>query len=128
MVLMNNKLKSAEIKYQMENSGTTMLITEDEVYGPVVAPIRDEVQCKDYVVLSDEPIPDTIPFSALADKDAAEDMFGKIPMDQEDTAWIIYTSGTTGNPRDHSPVTLMAYILPWFTKIATKLPRKTEVL
>jgi long-chain acyl-CoA synthetase len=99
VVLMNNKLKSAEIKYQMENSGAVMMITEEEAYGPVVAPIRDQVQCKDYVVLSDKPIPGTIPFSALADKNAAEDMFGKIPMDQEDTAWIIYTSGTTGNPK-----------------------------
>lgn len=98
VVLLNNKLKSAEIKYQMENSGATMLITETEAYEPTVAPIKDELQCKQFVVFGDK-APGTIPFSALADKDAAEDLLGKVPMDEEDTAWIIYTSGTTGNPK-----------------------------
>ena len=100
VVLLNNKLKSAEIKYQLEDSGTAMLITEDEAYEPIVAPIRDEVQCRQFVVLTEgKPIPGTIPFSALIDKDAKEDLLGKVPMDQEDVAWIIYTSGTTGNPK-----------------------------
>lgn len=96
VVPLNNKLKSAEIKYQLENSGTTMLITESEYFEPVIAPIKDEVQCKQFVVLGD-PIPGTIPFSALIEKDVTEDI--KVPVDEEDTAWIIYTSGTTGQPK-----------------------------
>ncbi len=98
VVLLNNKLKSAELQYQLENSGTTLLITEDESYVPNIAPIRETIQCKHYVVAG-KPVPGTIPFSALVDKEAKEDLFGKVPMDEEDIAWIIYTSGTTGNPK-----------------------------
>ncbi len=96
VVLINNKLKSAEVKYQLENSGTTMLITESEYFEPAIKPIRDEVQCKQYVILGDS-IPGTIPFSDLVKNAAQQDIH--VPVDEEDTAWIIYTSGTTGQPK-----------------------------
>ena len=93
---LNNKLKSAELKYQLENSGTKLLMGESEYYEPTIAPIRNEIACKQFY-LSGEPIPGTMPFSALTEKNAAEDI--RVPMDEEDTVWIVYTSGTTGKPK-----------------------------
>ena len=96
VVLLNNKMKSAEIKYQLENSGSIMLITEEENYGPTIAPIKDEIRCRLFVVLGEQ-MPGTIPFAKLVEKDVAE--LVSVPVDEEDTAWIIYTSGTTGQPK-----------------------------
>jgi len=92
----NNKLKSAELKYQLQNSETKILIGESEYYEPTIAPLRDEVPCEQYFLLGD-PIPGTKPFSALIEKDAQEDIF--VPVHEEDIAWIVYTSGTTGLPK-----------------------------
>jgi long-chain acyl-CoA synthetase len=93
---LNNKLKSAELKYQLENSGTKLLMGESEYYEPAIAPIRGEIPCKQFYLLGDS-IPDTMPFSALTEKDAARDI--SVPMNEEDTVWIVYTSGTTGKPK-----------------------------
>jgi len=93
---LNNKLKSAELKYQLENSETSLLMCESENWPAVVAPIKDDIPCDQYFVLGDT-IPGTKPLSALIEKDASEDI--RVPIDEEDTAWIVYTSGTTGLPK-----------------------------
>lgn len=93
---LNNKLKSAELKYQLENSETKLLMCETESWA-TVAPIKDEIPCSQYFVLGDEIPEGTKPFSALIEKEAKEDI--RVPIDEEDIAWIVYTSGTTGLPK-----------------------------
>ncbi len=93
---LNNKLKSEELKFQLVDSETRVLISESEYYDPTIAPIRDELPCQHYYLLGD-PKPGTKPFEALIEKDAAQDVF--VPMHEEDIAWIVYTSGTTGLPK-----------------------------
>ena len=93
---LNNKLKSAELQYQLANSGTKLLISESEYYEPAIKPILNEIPCKQFY-LTGEPVEGTMPFSALIEKQATQDV--RVPMEEEDPVWIVYTSGTTGNPK-----------------------------
>ena len=93
---LNNKLKSAELQYQLANSGTKLLIGESEYYETAIKPILGDIPCRQFYLVG-EPIPGTKPFSALIEKNIPEPV--SVPMEEEDPVWIVYTSGTTGNPK-----------------------------
>lgn len=98
-VPLNFMLKSDEVSYQMENSGSRVLITDRDI---LESNIRDKgaVPCiEQWVVVGEgSKVEGAATLEDLADE-SSEELEPFRVMDPEDTAIIFYTSGTTGQPR-----------------------------
>jgi long-chain acyl-CoA synthetase len=98
-VPLNFMLKAEEVRYQMENSGARVLITDRKVFEEN---IRDPglVPCVEHWIVVGEgsPVEGAITLEDLADG-ASDALEPYEPRDAEETAIIFYTSGTTGVPR-----------------------------
>lgn len=116
LVAMNPMCKEIELEYELNNSGTKVLVTDDQLY-PVVRNIRDKTKLEKVIVTSyqdylsnDLTLP--VPASFKLEKktyqnthnfkdflNAYEPISKLAEVDLEDIALIQYTSGTTGQPK-----------------------------
>lgn len=93
-VPLNWRLQAAELTYILNNSGTSVLLYDEE-FAEVVNAMRPDIMVRKYIVVGKSHI----------DISYSEIMKGR-PVDEpepascdEDTAVIMYTSGTTGKPK-----------------------------
>jgi len=88
LVPVNYRLNAEEVKYIIGHSGSTVLLLDPDLDGPMAA-----VQAKHRVVL------DGIADADLWAPAGAPPEGGPWPADEDDTASINYTSGTTARPK-----------------------------
>ncbi len=94
----NILLKSDEIKFILNDAGTSLLITSEE-FMPIISPIRSETPTlKNIVIRGKSPAPGCIGWEDML-KHYKESLTPVDLNDAEDVASIIYTSGTTGRPK-----------------------------
>lgn len=95
-VPLNTRLAGDEIKHEIENSESFILIMDNE-FRDKVENILPKLNCLKYTfVVGDEKIPDTLPFNELTTE--AKDTIIE-DVEELATCSIMYTSGTTGVPK-----------------------------
>ncbi len=114
----NPMYKPYEVEHQLKDSAARAIILEDQLYGPIFAPIRSSVPVEfvistcfgDY--LSEEPVipvhpsmtlprvevPDSIDFKTIINSTPPIQAYAQLDM-KNDTAMLQYTSGTTGTAK-----------------------------
>ncbi|WP_051273743.1 class I adenylate-forming enzyme family protein [Desulfotruncus alcoholivorax] len=95
-VPLNTRLKSSELEFMLNNSGSSLLVLNDS-WWVNIEPIKSSIgNCREFFVVGQE-IAGTRSFTELIDSDAPEVVTEQI--DEHDVALIMYTSGTTGLPK-----------------------------
>ncbi|WP_366921718.1 acyl--CoA ligase [Metallumcola ferriviriculae] len=98
VVPVNARFGSAEVKYVLSNSETSVLIAEPELLKEVVEPIMPELPLlKHVVVTSDTRVNNAVPFKLMSNYLNFEE--SEVNVNEDDAAFIMYTSGTTGIPK-----------------------------
>ncbi len=95
----NFTLAGAEITFQLNHSGATVIVAEDACCGAVDA-VRDDLTTVATFVASGprdgQPPHGWVSFAALAGRSAPEP---ECEIDENDPAMLVYTSGTTEHPK-----------------------------
>jgi acyl-CoA synthetase (AMP-forming)/AMP-acid ligase II len=98
-VPLNFRLVGREIKYQLQNSGTKILIFGQE-FTDLVQSIRPDLPgITNYICLGDRVPQDLLAFDALIDQYPRSEPKFPWEVTEADDAGIHYTSGTTGLPK-----------------------------
>ncbi len=96
MVPVNGRFVDEEVKYVLEHSEASVLVTTGS-HTDLVGRIKGHLPGLHTIVSVDgSDTPDCVPFSALLDNPAGNPAVG---IDPKDDAVILYTSGTTGHPK-----------------------------
>ena len=96
-VRLNWRLTAPEIEFALTDSGSTVLIFDDE-FADRVVPIRGRIPVRHYVVHGQATAADwATPFGEFANQPADPGGFPEMTLD--DPATLMYTSGTTGRPK-----------------------------
>ncbi|HDM37808.1 MAG TPA: long-chain fatty acid--CoA ligase [Candidatus Omnitrophica bacterium] len=97
VVPLNTLFKAEELKYILEDSGASFLITSS-YFLPVIEKIVFKINSLNNIVMIGEVKEGFISFAELLNK--GEDISPSVVInDTEDIAAILYTSGTTGKPK-----------------------------
>jgi long-chain acyl-CoA synthetase len=95
-VPLNNRLKGPEIAYQLKDSQSRILITDQE-FMEQIQTVRGELTSLDAIVVNEPTVGnDLISFAELEGYGSRRIA---VDIDEEDVACILYTSGTTGFPK-----------------------------
>jgi long-chain acyl-CoA synthetase len=92
-VPLNNRLQSAEILYQINNSQTRLLIFDSEFAGRIL-PIQNDLQTVTHLIINGQT--DASEASNYDELEAYPSRNLSVPRTEKDGASILYTSGTTG--------------------------------
>lgn len=95
-VPLNTRLKSSELEFMINNSGSSLLVLNDN-WWVNIEPIKNSIGCCREFFVAGQEIAGTKPFTELIDSDAPEVVTEQI--EEHDAALIMYTSGTTGLPK-----------------------------
>jgi long-chain acyl-CoA synthetase len=93
---LNYRLSSAEMEYQLQDTGSRVLIFED-IYRDMVLPLLSNLEQLEKIFITGTDIPKGIRRYAALEEGTVQ--FDEVPIDEEDLASIMYTSGTTGRPK-----------------------------
>lgn len=96
-VVINARLETEEIAYQLRDSGSRLVIVENELYDRV-KPLRGKLESLESIVTTgEEGMEGTAPFSSLLAREAPP--YIDVEVGEKDICSICYTSGTTGRPK-----------------------------
>jgi len=96
-VVINARLETEELCFQLRDSGAGALIVEAELYERV-KPLRERLEgLRTIVVTGNEGIDGCPPFTSLLAREAPTCI--KVEVNEKDICSICYTSGTTGRPK-----------------------------
>jgi long-chain acyl-CoA synthetase len=96
-VVINARLETDELAYQLRDSGARLVIVENELYERV-KPLQGKLENLETVVTTgDEGREGTVPFSVLLAHEAPP--YIDVEVGEKDICSICYTSGTTGRPK-----------------------------
>ncbi|MGM0452163.1 MAG: long-chain-fatty-acid--CoA ligase [Thermodesulfobacteriota bacterium] len=96
MVPLNHRLAGPELQYILNDAQAKVLVFGQE-FAPVVASIQDEIPCKHFVAIMDDPPAYAQSYHKLTAGAAETDPI--VDSGDDDTLTILYTSGTTGRPK-----------------------------
>ena len=96
VVPLNNMFKAEELKYIMEDSDSSLLITSSGFYD-TACQLRFRLEKLANIIIVDKNLPDTIALSAIYENYSAE--YAGAEPKESGIAAILYTSGTTGKPK-----------------------------
>jgi len=96
-VVINARLETEEIAFQLRDSGAKAAIVEAELFDRV-KPLQGKLESlKTVITTGDEGLEGTIPFSSLMAREAPAHI--DVEVTEKDICSICYTSGTTGRPK-----------------------------
>lgn len=96
-VVVNARLETEEIAYQLRDSGAKLVIVENELYERV-QPVRGKLEALESVITTGSEGKDsTVPFTSLMAREAPAHL--DVEVNEKDICSICYTSGTTGRPK-----------------------------
>ncbi len=96
-VVINARLETEELAFQLRDSGSKVVIVEEELYDRI-RPARDKLENLEAVIITgDEGVDGATPFSALLAREAPP--YIDVEVTEKDICSICYTSGTTGRPK-----------------------------
>jgi len=96
-VVINARLETEELEFQLRDSGTKVLIVETELYERV-KPLRDRLESlKSIIITGNEGIDGNAPYTSLLAREAPGHI--EVEVNERDICSICYTSGTTGRPK-----------------------------
>jgi fatty-acyl-CoA synthase len=105
LVAINTRLASAEVKYILAHSGTSVLVVDAALHGSIASVLADLPELRQVVTVVDpaggaEPSADVpgIDYSELCAR-GSDDPLAWTVEDERSTISINYTSGTTGRPK-----------------------------
>ena len=97
IVPLNTRYKAAELSYELNDSGSRVLIAEPQFYESL-EPVKHDLKTISHIFIDSEEVPlGTRPFSELTGY--ASTAFEKPEISEWDLLNIMYTSGTTGQPK-----------------------------
>jgi long-chain acyl-CoA synthetase len=96
-VPLNTRFKSEELSYEVNDSGSKMLVVDQE-YWPSIDPARIDLKTLENIFFNGPTVPKgVLPFVELRENQEAT--FQRVSLDETEDAVIMYTSGTTGRPK-----------------------------
>jgi acyl-CoA synthetase (AMP-forming)/AMP-acid ligase II len=96
-VVINARLETDELAFQIRDSGAKLVIVEAELLDRVI-PLRDRLDSLESIVTSGaEEMEGATPFVSLLDREAPSHI--EVEVNEKDICSICYTSGTTGRPK-----------------------------
>ncbi len=96
-VVINARLETEEIAYQLRDSGARLVIVERDLYERV-KPLKGHLEgLEGIVVTGNEGVDGNPPFTSLLAREAPGHI--GVEVDERDVCSICYTSGTTGKPK-----------------------------
>ena len=96
-VVINARLETEELGFQLRDSGAKVLIVEAELYDRV-KPLRDRLDSlKSIIITGNEGVNGNAPYTSLLAREAPAHV--EVEVNERDICSICYTSGTTGRPK-----------------------------
>jgi acyl-CoA synthetase (AMP-forming)/AMP-acid ligase II len=96
-VPLNTRFKGEELSYEINDSGSKMLVVDQE-YWPSIAAVHNDLKTVEKTFFNGPDLPKgVLPFAEL--RESQEGTFQRTILDETDDAIIMYTSGTTGKPK-----------------------------
>lgn len=96
-VPLNNRLKSSELEFMLNHSGSRALIVEKQYWQNITQIKKKLLTVKDVFFVGDEAPDGASDFKALLAAPAGKTI--SVDAGEEDIAFIMFTSGTTGTPK-----------------------------
>jgi long-chain acyl-CoA synthetase len=121
-VVINARLETDEIAFQLRDSGARVVIVEAELLDRV-KPLQGKLDSLQAIITTgEEKLEGTTPFAGLLKREAPAHI--EVEVDEKDVCSICYTSGTTGRPKGSiithrnvvsnalAQISLMPYLIP----------------
>ena len=96
-VPLNTRFKGEELHYEINDSGSKILIVDQE-YWPSIEAVRHDLKTVEKIFFNGPDLPQEV-LSFVELKENKKETFQKVNLNETDDALIMYTSGTTGKPK-----------------------------